>query len=99
MSLMVYIGCKSTHGGVILTGDPTMLICGYPVARIEDLHACPQSYPGPVPHSITKIVRGQCNTPRGTISGDKEIAVVGDLTECGAVLQPGDCPATGTVTC
>lgn len=87
---IITVGCKSTHGGVIITGDPIMTVCGVPVARVGDLHACPLSYPGPVPHGVTPIVKGSCGGQRGVLPGRREIALASDRTHCGASLLP--CP-------
>ena len=35
---MLHVQCPSDHGGMIITGDATMQIDGFPVARIGDLH-------------------------------------------------------------
>jgi uncharacterized Zn-binding protein involved in type VI secretion len=86
---IIYVGCKSDHGGVVLTGDPLATVCGVPMSRIGDLHACPQFYPGPSPHGVTAIVRGPCSQDRGTVNR-REFAVSTDRTGCGASLLP--CP-------
>ncbi len=87
------VGDKSNHGGLIITGDPTMTIDGKPVARIGDLHSCPQVYPGGVPHSVTPIVPGSSCSNR-PISRGVPVALSGDLTTCGAQLLPGSPNAT-----
>jgi uncharacterized Zn-binding protein involved in type VI secretion len=87
------IGCTSTHGGVIITGDPTFVIGGKPAARIGDLHFCPQSYPGPVPHAITPIVKGPCGTIRPDSRGI-QLAFATDKTGCGAILLSKDTGAS-----
>jgi uncharacterized Zn-binding protein involved in type VI secretion len=95
MKTMLTVGCKSSHGGVIITGDPTAIVNGKPVARIGDLHACPLSN-GPDPHSITKIVpAGNCIN-RPLLMG-RPMAMSGDMTACGAVLLPG--PSLGSIQC
>lgn len=89
---IITIGCKSSHGGIIITGDPIITVCGIPVARIGDLHACPLFYPGdpPPPHAITKIVKGPCSLQnRGSMRvRSKYMAVATDRTACGAILLP-----------
>lgn len=90
---LLAVGDKSSHGGVIVTGDPIMLIDGKPVARIGDLHACPQTYPGGVPHSTTPIVEGSACPNRPSIRGIPA-ALSGDTTTCGAQLLPGSPNAT-----
>jgi uncharacterized Zn-binding protein involved in type VI secretion len=97
MATILTVGCFSTHGGVIITGDPLMTINGKPVARIGDLHACPLFYPFvvPVPHAVQPIIPGPCSAQRPTVNG-RPLALSGDLTPCGAVLLPcgdlGNCP-------
>lgn len=86
MNTILTIGCMSSHGGVIITGDPLMTVCGKPVARIGDLHSCPLTYPGFVPHSVTPIIKTG-GTPRATTNG-REVAVANDITGCGASLIP-----------
>jgi uncharacterized Zn-binding protein involved in type VI secretion len=83
---IITIGCKSTHNGVVLTGDPTMSICGVPVARIGDLHYCP-AYSGDTPHGITPIIQGSCTGTRGLIK-QVPLAISTDRTSCGAELLP-----------
>lgn len=96
MKDILTVGCMSDHGGVIITGDPTTTSNGKPVARIGDLHSCPQSYPGGAPHSVTPIVPGSGCQNRGTILG-RPIAISGDKTGCGASLLP--CPGAGQADC
>jgi uncharacterized Zn-binding protein involved in type VI secretion len=90
------VGCPSDHGGQIITGDPTMKIDGKPVARIGDLHSCPQFYPTvpPIPHSITPIIRTAKVEVRGSVNL-REFAYEGDTTGCGAVLLRCSTNATG----
>lgn len=91
------VGCPSNHGGQIITGDPTMKIDGKPVARIGDLHSCPQFYPTipPIPHAVTPIIR-TANIPiRGTVNL-REFAYEGDTTACGAQLLKCSTNAYGT---
>lgn len=88
---IITIGCMSNHGGVVITGDPIATVCGVPVARVGDLHACPLFYPGssPKPHSITPIVEGPCSTNRMTLRNpSQKVALSTDRTPCGAILLP-----------
>lgn len=84
---MLHVGCTSDHGGQIITGDPSMLINGKPVARIGDLHSCPQFYGGasPIPHAITPIIMTAKIPERPMVNG-RYIAFETDISGCGAVL-------------
>jgi uncharacterized Zn-binding protein involved in type VI secretion len=42
-------GDMSAHGGVIVIGNPQVLIGGQPAARVGDMHTCPM-VTGLVPH-------------------------------------------------
>jgi len=95
IATMITVGCKSTHGGVVITGDPTMTINGKPVARLGDLHSCPQK-DNDKPHSIKPIVAGSACIARPQVMG-RPIAIAGDKAACGAVLLP--CDATSIVQC
>lgn len=76
------IGSVSSHGGVIITGNPMMLVGGVPVACVGDLHACPL-FDGKSPHAVTPIVKNGCGSPRTKILG-REAALSTDKTACGA---------------
>lgn len=43
------LGDATSHGGVIVSGLPTVLIGGLPAARVGDMHTCPLVN-GIVPH-------------------------------------------------
>jgi uncharacterized Zn-binding protein involved in type VI secretion len=43
------LGDPTAHGGVIVSGLPTVLIGGRPAARVTDVHVCPM-VTGLVPH-------------------------------------------------
>lgn len=94
MKSLITVGCRSTHGGVIITGDPTATINGKPVARIGDLHSCPIG--GDHPHKVTPIVPGSACLNRPMVMG-RPMAMAGDRSACGATLLP--CDATGMVQC
>jgi uncharacterized Zn-binding protein involved in type VI secretion len=80
------IGDKSDHGGVIITGDPFATVNGIPVARVGDLHACPQ-YNGDTPHAVKPIILTGCGSTRGFVKG-RIMAIAFDKTGCGATLLP-----------
>lgn len=68
-------GDKTTHGGTVLTGDPTLLIYGRPAARVGDQVSCPLC------KKIGRIVTGA-----PTMFDGQSIARHDDLTDCGAKL-------------
>lgn len=72
----IVIGDKTTHGGVVLQGDPSMIVEGKPVALEGDLVACPQCK-GNFP-----IIDG-ANKMR---SNGRRVALEGMKTACGAEL-------------
>jgi uncharacterized Zn-binding protein involved in type VI secretion len=87
MATSLAVGCQSDHGGMIITGDPVMIIDGKPVARIGDLHSCPESYPDGEPHSVTPIIQSAFSSNRPSIRGIPA-AISGDTTACGAQMLP-----------
>lgn len=90
MSLMIItVGDKTDHGGVVISGSPDHDIRGRAIARLGDKVACPQFYPGGKPHGINKIITAH-NT--FTVNG-VPVAVDGSTTECGCKLT-GSMPAT-----
>lgn len=80
------VGDQSDHGGTIITGDPTATVNGKPIARVGDLHACPQFYSGIVPHGTTPIIPAGCPTARALINGQPN-ALNNDITGCGAKIM------------
>jgi uncharacterized Zn-binding protein involved in type VI secretion len=76
-------GDPTSHGGVVLTGTPTVVIGGRPAARVEDTASCPvvPPEPGALPH-----VGGPITTGSSTVLiGGKPAARAGDtVTETGA---------------
>ncbi|MGD8560125.1 MAG: PAAR domain-containing protein, partial [Gammaproteobacteria bacterium] len=51
---------------------------GKPAARITDMHICPKTNPGPVPHVGGPIVMGSPNV----LIGNLPAARVGDMAVC-----------------
>lgn len=84
---LILVGDKSTHGGVIITGDPIATVNGIPVARIGDLHVCPQFWPKRSWHGITRISATGCPASRGLSKG-KPQALSKDMVGCGAMVLP-----------
>lgn len=85
MRYIVVVGDKSDHGGTVITGDPVGSVEGKPMARVFDLHACPQSYPGGAPHGTTPIFPVQCEGTRAILKG-RPTALQDDRTGCGATI-------------
>jgi uncharacterized Zn-binding protein involved in type VI secretion len=84
---------QTAHGGVIVTGFPTVLIGMLPAARIGDNHVCPMVMPGvpPVPHVGGPFVMGSPtvlvgNMPQSRVNdqlicvGPPDTAVMGEPT-------------------
>ena len=72
-------GDTSNHGGVIITSCSRTPIEGPLAARKGDLHACPI-------HGVTPIVS---NTSPNTYVEGKQLAMVGSVCGCGAVIVTG----------
>jgi uncharacterized Zn-binding protein involved in type VI secretion len=71
------IGDMTAHGGVIVTGWPTVLIGGMPAARITDMHVCPQ-VTVLVPHIGGPIIQGALTVLTGMMPQSR----VGDMAVC-----------------
>lgn len=67
-------------GGPIITGEPTVITCFQPQARVTDTAMCAPGIPA-------KIVRGA----RTVIVGGKPAARIGDTTNHGGIIVSG-CP-------
>lgn len=75
------IGDRNAAGGVILTGDPTVLVNGRPVAVIGasvSPHPCCGAKGCPPTHCAAKTTS---NNPRVLVNG-KPIITTGDLDTC-----------------
>jgi len=75
-------GSTSSHGGVILNGDPLTLVAGKPMAFVGSMHKCPITDP---PHGVTPIVKSCVKT----LVNGKMVATVGAIAGCGAVISNG----------
>ena len=86
-------GDPTTHGGVIVTGFPQVLIGGQPAARVGDMHTCPMVTPGtpPVPHVGGPVTQGSATV----LIGGQPAARVGDMATC---VGPVDAIASGCPT-
>ena len=72
---VIRVGDKTSHGGTVVTGDPTLNVFGQPAARKGDMTSCPKckgSYP---------IVEGTQST-----GSAQWLALEGMRTACGATL-------------
>ena len=72
----VRVGDKTTHGGTVVSGDPTFDIHGKAVARVGDLTVCPRC------KGVFPISSGL----EGMISMGQPPACHMDKTACGAKL-------------
>lgn len=67
-------------GGVITKGDPTVMICNMPAARVSDMVTCT----GVPPHPDT-IVRGSATV----LISKMPAAYMGSMTACGGSIVMG----------
>lgn len=81
MPKIARLGDKSDHGGQIITASSKSPAEGPMIARKGDLHSCP--IPG---HGITPIV---ANTSPDTYVEGAQMAMVGSICGCGAVIITG----------
>lgn len=72
------LGDSTAHGGVIVAGEPTVLIGGAPAARLGDMHTCPIPGGPPPPHVGGPIILGSFTV----LIGGKPAARVGDMCTC-----------------
>ena len=75
-------GDSTTHGGLVLSGNPTVRIGGRIAATAQDTASCPVTPPPPTPpHGVGTIVTGSSSV----FIGGKPAARVGDsISENGA---------------
>ena len=71
------MGDVTAHGGVITSGNPTVLIEGLPAAGVGDLHTCP--IVDPDPHVGGPILGPGVPT---VLVGGLPAAVLGDQATC-----------------
>ena len=71
----------TAHGGVITSGEPSVIIGGSPAARVSDAHSCPKHGGGPVASGSSTVNIGY-----------KSAARVGDQATCSG---PPDSIASG----
>ena len=68
-------GDKTSHGGVVVTGDETVVIFGQPMARVGDRVTCPKCGDN---HTIVEGVQN--------VGSDLLTAMEGMRKSCGATL-------------
>jgi hypothetical protein len=76
------VGDKNSAGGIILTGDPTVLINGRPVATIGDSvspHPCCGAQNCPPTHCAAETTA----TTATVLVGGRPICITGDIDTCG----------------
>ncbi len=82
MARIARLGDTSDHGGQIISVTETSMTCdGIPIARVGDMHSCPQRG-----HGTTPII----STPQDSASYmGVRIALVGSVCGCGAIIVTG----------
>ena len=74
------VGSITSHGGVILTGNPIFPCAGSPIATIGSLHSCPVKG-----HGVNIVVTGS-----GLVrAANVPVATIGSLCSCGAIIISG----------
>ena len=68
----------TAHGGMIVKGEPTVLVGNLPVARVSDMHTCPM-VTGVVPHVGGPILPPGSPT---VLAGFLPVARMGDQATC-----------------
>ena len=93
------MGDRTSHGGVVISGDPAWTVDGQPVARVGDKVSCPRC------KRTSTIISSRFQT---VIDRNKPVAFDQDVTDCGALLYSrhnnhagysddnGEKPATNT---
>lgn len=72
------LGDTTAHGGVIVSGTPTVLIAGQPATAVGDMHACPMDT-ATIPHVGGPVLPPGCPT---VLIGGRPAARVGDAATC-----------------
>lgn len=75
---VIVVGDKTSHGGTVISGAPTVTSNGKPVARVGDKVTCPIPFHG----GVTSIASGD---PATMVLG-MPVARHGDKTGCGATI-------------
>lgn len=74
----ITIGCNTTGGGKVITGNNTFLVDGIPIACIGDKATCPKH------KTVSTIITGD---PYLQVMG-KSVARVNDVLSCGCKILP-----------
>lgn len=77
--LLITIGCKTDHGGIVAETDPSFQIEGKPVHLEGMKHFCPK---------CKKVVSAVSLGKSFLVVGSKTIIMAGDKTTCGATFLP-----------
>ena len=72
------VGDMTAHGGIIIAGEPAVLIGNQAAARMGDMHTCPQ-VTVLVPHVGGPII-GPCSPQ--VLIGNRPAARIGDMAIC-----------------
>ena len=80
MTKIATIGSSTDHGGVISTGNARFLVNNKRVSCLGDVHDCPI-------HG-TNTITGNCVTK--LILDGKQVAHIGSICGCGAVINSGE---------
>lgn len=72
------------HPGVVMGGVTSVLINGWPAARVTDKHVCLMP-PSAGPHTPSTIVKGSTSV----LIAKQPAARVGDSAACGAKITTG----------
>ncbi|SPL69713.1 PAAR domain-containing protein [Acinetobacter stercoris] len=81
----ITIGCPTTGGGQVISGDSSFLIEGIPVACVGDKATCP------LHKTVSTIVSGDSHMQ---VMG-KPVARAGDSLSCGCKLLPKQSSVVG----
>lgn len=71
------LGDRTSHGGVVVSGDPARVVDGQPIARVGDMVTCPRC------KCVASIVTSRFPVALGH---GNPVAYDGDMTSCGATL-------------
>ncbi|WP_420106781.1 PAAR domain-containing protein [Herbaspirillum huttiense] len=73
----IVMGDRTSHGGVVMSGDPTWTVDGQPIARIGDKVSCPRC------KRVATISSSRFPT---IMDNGQPVVYDQDVTDCGAIL-------------
>lgn len=73
----IVMGDRTSHGGVVMSGDPTWTVDGQPIARIGDKVSCPRC------KRVATIISSRFPT---IMDNGQPVVYDQDVTDCGAIL-------------